>query len=196
MINNRSFNLSNDMIKNKIFEEFLFLPLKEHFQKICLKILQRKNTLLSNFKYKGFYVIELENPKILFSLSSIISKNKIEKISNLDSLWKELLYHLTNLKHSYKEKFSNKFESSDYQDYFVKLEYTSTFPRLIFIIDNDSSDSFYFSSTSDWKCNGTELKFISLVRDSIWDKNKKIPPLTSIIQCINGTNFTFNVQKE
>ena len=62
MINNRAFNLSNDMIKNKIFEEFLFLPLKEHFQKICLKILQRKNTLLSNFKYKGFYVIELENP--------------------------------------------------------------------------------------------------------------------------------------
>ena len=134
MINNRAFNLSNDMIKNKIFEEFLFLPLKEHFQNICLKILQRKNTLLSNFKYKGFYVIELENPKILFSLSSIINKNKIEKISNLDSLWKELLYHLTNLKHSYKEKFSNKFESSDYQDYFVKLEYTSTFPRLIFII--------------------------------------------------------------
>ena len=66
MINNRSFNLSNDMIKNKIFEEFLFLPLKEHFQKICLKILQRKNTLLSNFKYKGFYVIELENPNFLY----------------------------------------------------------------------------------------------------------------------------------
>ncbi len=65
-----------------------------------------------------------------------------------------------------------------------------------FIIDNDSSDSFYFSSTSNWKCNGTELKFISLVRDSIWDKNKKIPPLASIIQCINGTKFTFNVQNE
>ena len=65
-----------------------------------------------------------------------------------------------------------------------------------FIIDNDSSDSFYFSSTSNWKCNGTELKFISLVRDSIWDKNKKIPPLASIIQCVNGTNFTFNVQNE
>ena len=65
-----------------------------------------------------------------------------------------------------------------------------------FIIDNDSSDSFYFSSTSNWKCNGTELKFISLVRDSIWDKNKKIPPLASVIQCVNGTNFTFNVQNE
>ena len=134
IINNRTFNLSNDVIKNKIFENFLFLPLKEHFQKICLKILQRKNTLQSNFKYKDFYVIELENPKILFSLSSMINKNKIEKVSNLGSLWKELLYHLTNLKHSYKEKFSNKFESSDYQDYFVKLEYTSTFPRLTFII--------------------------------------------------------------
>ena len=134
IINNRTFNSSNDVIKNKIFENFLFLPLKEHFQKICLKILQRKNTLQSNFKYKDFYVIELENPKILFSLSSMINKNKIEKVSNLGSLWKELLYHLTNLKHSYKEKFSNKFESSDYQDYFVKLEYTSTYPRLIFFI--------------------------------------------------------------
>ena len=65
-----------------------------------------------------------------------------------------------------------------------------------FIIDNDSSDSFYFSSTSNWKCNGTELKFISLVRDSIWDKNKKIPPLASVIQCINGKKFTFNKKIE
>ena len=64
-----------------------------------------------------------------------------------------------------------------------------------FIINNDASDSFYFSSSfSNWKCNGTELKFISLVRDSIWDKNKKIPPLASVIQCINGTEFSFKLE--
>ena len=62
-----------------------------------------------------------------------------------------------------------------------------------FIINNDASDSFYFSSSfSNWKCNGTELNFISLVRDYIWYKNKKIPPLASVIQCINGTDFYFS----
>ena len=62
-----------------------------------------------------------------------------------------------------------------------------------FIINNDASDFFYFSSSfSNWKCNGTELNFISLVRDYIWYKNKKIPPLASVIQCINGTDFYFS----
>ena len=91
------------------------------------------------------------------------------------------------------KKFTFSYESKTNFSIISSLE-NSTLAA--FIIDNDSSDSFYFSSTSDWKCNGTELKFISLVRDSIWDKNKKIPPLASIIQCINGTNFTFNVQNE
>ena len=64
-----------------------------------------------------------------------------------------------------------------------------------FIINNDASDFFYFSSFfSNWKCNGTELNFISLVRDYIWDKNKKIPPLASVIQCINGTEFSFKLE--
>ena len=64
-----------------------------------------------------------------------------------------------------------------------------------FIINNDASDSFYFSSSfSNWKCNGTELNFISLVRDYIWYKNKRIPPLASVIQCINGTDFYFSEQ--
>ena len=91
------------------------------------------------------------------------------------------------------KKFTFSYESKTNFSIISSLE-NSTLAA--FIIDNDSSDSFYFSSTSNWKCNGTELKFISLVRDSIWDKNKKIPPLASIIQCINGTNFTFNVQNE
>ena len=91
------------------------------------------------------------------------------------------------------KKFTFSYESKTNFSIISSLE-NSTLAA--FIIDNDSSDSFYFSSTSNWKCNGTKLKFISLVRDSIWDKNKKIPPLASIIQCINGTNFTFNVQNE
>ena len=122
------------MIKCKIYEQFLFLPLKEHFQKISHKILQRKNTYQSNIRYKQFYVVELESSKILFSLNSMDKKPIFEKVENHELLWKELLYHSNNLKKSYYQKFSNRVETSDYQDYFVKLEYTSTYPRLLFII--------------------------------------------------------------
>ena len=134
IINNKSFNELNDLIKRKIYEKFLFLPLKEHFQKITKKTLQRKNSIQSNIKYKDFLVIELESSNILFSLNSLMKKTSVDKITNYNSLYKELLYHINNLKSSYSQKFSCKFESSDYQDYFVKVEYTSTYPRLIFII--------------------------------------------------------------
>ncbi len=134
IVNNKSLYSANEMIKCKIYEQFLFLPLKEHFQKISHKILQRKNTYQSNIRYKQFYVIELESSKILFSLNSMDKKPIFEKVENHELLWKELLYHSNNLKKSYYQKFSNRVETSDYQDYFVKLEYTSTYPRLLFII--------------------------------------------------------------
>ena len=134
ILNNKSLYSTNEMIKSKLYEKFLFLPLKEHFQKISHKILQRKNTYQSNIRYKQFYVVELESSKILFSLNSMDKKPYIEKLENHELLWKELLFHSNNLKKAYYQKFSNKVETSDYQDYFVKLEYTSTFPRLIFII--------------------------------------------------------------
>ena len=134
ILNNKSLYSTNEMIKSKLYEKFLFLPLKEHFQKISHKILQRKNTYQSNIRYKQFYVVELESSKILFSLNSMDKKPYIEKLENHELLWKELLFHSNNLKKAYYQKFSNKVETSDYQDYFVKLEYTSTYPRLLFII--------------------------------------------------------------
>ena len=51
IINNKSFNELNDLIKRKIYEKFLFLPLKEHFQKITKKTLQRKNSIQSNIMF-------------------------------------------------------------------------------------------------------------------------------------------------
>ena len=87
------------------------------------------------------------------------------------------------------KKFTFSYDSS------LKINITTSLENstlAAFIINNDASDSFYFSSSfSNWKCNG-ELQFISLVRDYIWNKNKKIPPLASVIQCINGSDFYFS----
>ena len=141
---------------------------------------------------------------IISILKQIYSDKSMTIYLALDSEIKNLLNNekeFGNSSYSQKElsdinlikKFTFSYESKTNFSIISSLE-NSTLAA--FIIDNDSSDSFYFSSTSNWKCNGTELKFISLVRDSIWDKNKKIPPLASIIQCIKGTKFTFNVQNE
>ncbi len=125
-LDNKAFNSLNKMIKRKIYEKYLFLPMKEHFEIISSQFLEKQKSNQSNIIYKGLYVIELESSKIIFS------KSKIDKISNYYTLYKEILYHINNLKNSYTQKFSNRFELN--QDYFVKLEYTSTYPRLMFII--------------------------------------------------------------
>ena len=125
-LDNKVFNSLNKMIKRKIYEKYLFLPMKEHFEKISSQFLERQNSNQSNIIYKDLCVIELESSKIIFS------KSKIDKISNYYTLYKEILYHINNLKNSYTQKFSNRFESN--QDFFVKLEYISTYPRLMFII--------------------------------------------------------------
>ena len=62
IINNKSIYSTNDKIKSKLYEQFLFLPLKEHFHKISHKILQRKNTYQSNIRYKQ--LLNLQAPQV------------------------------------------------------------------------------------------------------------------------------------
>ena len=126
--------ISNESLNCKIYENFLFLPLKYHFIQVARSIFKKNTLLLSNIKYKNFYIIDLSNDKVIFSLKSILNKKKTIKIDTHPLLYTELLFHSHNLKSQYEEKYQNRYDSIEYQDYFVKLEYTSTYPRLTFII--------------------------------------------------------------
>ena len=66
-----------------------------------------------------------------------------------------------------------------------------------FIIENDNNENYYLSSidSSKWGCSSGNLTFLTLVRDYIWDNNKKIPPLASVIQCSNDDTFTFTLSQ-
>ena len=124
----------NETLKNKIYESYLFLPLKAHFINITYSLFKNKVLFFSNIKYENLYIIEISSSKVLFDLNSVINNEIKEKIINYNILLNEIIFHANNLKKLYEKKYSNRIDSIEYQDYFVKVEYTSTFPRLTFVI--------------------------------------------------------------
>ena len=124
----------NDSLKTKIYESYLFLPLKAHFVNITYTLFKNKFLVFSHIKYENLYIIEINSSKILFNLNNVIQKDINDNLINYDRLLTEILFHAKNLKKLYEKKYSNRIDSMEYQDYFVKLEYTSTFPRLTFVI--------------------------------------------------------------
>ena len=130
---NTYFNTGNDKLKGKIYETFLFLPLLNHFIDIIYSLFKKKSLFMTNLKYENFLIIDLNSKHIIFKFNTLLKK-KLFNISNFDSLLDELIFHSLNLKDMYSKKYSNRFDSIEYQDYYVKLEYTSTYPRLTFMI--------------------------------------------------------------
>ena len=130
---NTYFNTGNDKLKGKIYETFLFLPLLNHFINIIYSLFKKKSLFITNLKYENFLIIDLNSKHIIFKFNTLLKK-KLFNISNFDSLLDELIFHSLNLKEMYSKKYSNRFDSIEYQDYYVKLEYTSTYPRLTFMI--------------------------------------------------------------
>ena len=130
---NTYFNTGNDKLKGKIYETFLFLPLLNHFINIIYSLFKKKSLFMTNLKYENFLIIDLNSKHIIFKFNTLLKK-KLFNISNFDSLLDELIFHSLNLKEMYSKKYSNRFDSIEYQDYYVKLEYTSTYPRLTFMI--------------------------------------------------------------
>lgn len=119
----------------------------------------------------------------------IASSSKIGEIGN----------GTLNLTNEYKEyELSN---STLIKKYLVEFNETIKFyfeENLSFsafiIIDNSPNENSYYLSTynsSIWICDNGTLSFVGLVSDSVWNTNKEIPNLASVLSC-NGTSITFN----
>ena len=133
---NEKFNIKSneEFLKTRIYEKFLFFPLQFHFLNITLILFRKNELFLPNFKYKDFILVDLNDDSIMFNLKRLLKSKKTQKIQENSLLWNELLFHSHNLKNEYDKKFNNVLDPIDYQDYFVRVEYTSTYPRLIFIV--------------------------------------------------------------
>ena len=150
--------------------------------------------------------MKMKNVHLTFFL--IISIIKLIYSDKSMTIYLALSSNLTSLKNDGTEINISSYTQNELSDSNLIKKFTfsySTLDLLItsslknstlaaFIINNDSPDTFYFSTHFNWTCNDGTINYISLVRDYIWDKNKKIPPLASVIQCINGTEFSFKLE--
>lgn len=132
-LSNQSFFFSN-LLYSKIYESFLILPLLRFFNFISMNIFNKHTILIDNhLEYKNFYLINLDENN-----TNILSFNNLHNILNIKKyrnkiLWNELIYHAKNLKKYYLNSLG-KISDKEYQKYFVKIEYKSTYPYMAFVI--------------------------------------------------------------
>ena len=130
-------NLIN-AINPKLYDTFLSIPIQMHFNRVIKKIFKRQTLYIKDIYYKNYYLIDIENEKIILSLETLNDKNNGKdpefKTSNQKAIWKELMLHCHNLKNDYIKKNNMTFNGIDYKNFFVKIEFKVTYPRRNFII--------------------------------------------------------------
>ena len=120
-----------------IFETFLLSPIKYHFSLAIKEVLRRYTLYINNIHYKNYYLIDLNSNKIILCLETLYDQNTNDdvrmKIPN-KIIWNEILFHAHNLKNDYIKKNKNIFQIENLQDFYTKIEFKATYPRLIYII--------------------------------------------------------------
>ena len=120
-----------------IFETFLLSPIKYHFSLAIKEVLRRYTLYINNIHYKNYYLIDLNSNQIILCLETLYDQNTNNdvkmKIPN-KIIWNEILFHAHNLKNDYIKKNKNIFQIENLQDFYTKIEFKATYPRLIYII--------------------------------------------------------------
>ena len=129
-------NFSN-FLQSKIYDSFLSIPIQMHFSKTIQKVFKKRALYIKDIYYKNYYLVDLNTNKTILTLDSLHKNKNIEqelRINKQKELWGELLFHSQNLKKDYIKKNKMAFSGMDYQNFFVKIEYLTTYPRRAFII--------------------------------------------------------------
>ena len=127
----------SDTLFSKIYESFILYPLIKFFIIITENIFMRQPAFFEESKFKNFLLLNTENNKIIFSYEKLYNQDNILTSKNIkinEIIWKEILYHGQQLKQSYYNQYKNLFDINEYQNYYVKIEFCSTFPRIAYII--------------------------------------------------------------
>ena len=134
-INNINFS---NYLNSKIYDSFLSIPIQIYFGKMIQKIFKKRTLYIKNIYYTNYYLIDSNNNKIILSLENLYNKDKHNnpelKIFRKKKIKKELLFYCNEFKKKYIEKYNMTFSENEYQKFFIKLEYKSTYPRRTFII--------------------------------------------------------------
>ena len=124
-------------IHSIIFETILLSPIINHFTLAIKEIFRRYTLYFNNIRYKNYYLVDLCSNEIILSLETLYNQNSndiVEMKIPTKIIWNEILYHAHILKRDYMKINNNIFQIENLQDFYVKIEFKATYPRLIYII--------------------------------------------------------------
>lgn len=129
----------NNFIYSKIYDTFLSIPVQIHFWKNAEKVFKKRTLYIKDIYYKNFFLIDLDKRRIILNAKSLQNNNINNKgcrlnISKKKKIWKELIFYCKKLRKDYIKKNDMNFNEFDYKNFFVKIEYKSTYPQRTFII--------------------------------------------------------------
>ena len=119
----------------KMYENFLLSPITKHFTLNIKQLFRKFDLYINSIIYNNYYLVDLSSDNIIFSGQSLHNLNMREEIKIPDkTIWKEVLYHSHQLKNDYILKNGNLLKILNLEDFYVKIECRSTFPRITFVI--------------------------------------------------------------
>ena len=124
-------------IHSIIYETLLLSPIKKHFSLAIKEVFRRYTLYINNIRYKNYYLVDLTSNEIILSLESLDNHNTYDEVETKipnKIIWDEILFHSHNLKKDYIKRNNNIFQIENLQDFYVKIEFKATYPRLLYII--------------------------------------------------------------
>ena len=138
--NNKMQNITNaDFLEIFIYDKYFLKTCILHFEKVFYFLTKKEDINLKFTKFLDLYIIDISSDILLFDLNAILyndinNKNIYYKYYKNKNIFKEILFHSHQLYDSYTSKHSTKFVKGDSSQRFIKVECTSTYPRILFII--------------------------------------------------------------
>ena len=141
--------INKNIIKNYypflLYQNFYAKYLSVHFTELFSYIVKKDEIILPSIHFKNIYIINLNNSildekesssnyEILFDLRISQTEKKFKKTLKNKRIFNEVVFQAKKLLYLYSMENKNKFNEKDLQYKFIKLELTSTYPRLTFII--------------------------------------------------------------
>lgn len=138
--NNKIQNVSKgDFLEIFIYDKYFLKSCILHFEKVFEFLTKKEDINLKFTKFLDLYIIDISTDILLFDLNSILyndinHNNSYYKYYKNKNIFKEILFHSHQLYDSYTSKHGTKFIKGDSSQRFIKVECTSTYPRILFII--------------------------------------------------------------
>ena len=138
--NNKIQNVSKgDFLEIFIYDKYFLKSCILHFEKVFEFLTKKEDINLKFTKFLDLYIIDISTDILIFDLNSILyndinHNNSYYKYYKNKNIFKEILFHSHQLYDSYTSKHGTKFIKGDSSQRFIKVECTSTYPRILFII--------------------------------------------------------------